>query len=148
VSTSDSQGYVGYSVAGAGDINHDGYPNFMIGCPGLDNFAGIAYIIYGGEKITDIDLSKLTSDHGVAVINDFVYSQVSYSLASYSDSQGNIMALFGNNPEEGSGLATCYSVVPGSYPRNSTIPPTARPTFFHLSFQLLLQQQFQVISLQ
>jgi hypothetical protein len=130
ITTSDTEGFVGFSVSGAGDINHDGFPDFMIGCPGLNENAGVAYIIYGGKTLTDIDLSALTSVQGVTVVNDILFSQVSYSLASYSDSKGNIMALFGSNPGyDEKALGTCYNVVPASPPEDSTIVPTARPTF-------------------
>jgi hypothetical protein len=130
LSTTDSSAFAGYSVSSAGDINNDGFADFMVGCPGLNDYAGTAYIIYGGKTLTDMDLSELSTNQGVIIVNDILYSQVTYSMASYSDSKGNIVALFGNNPAmEANGLGTCYSIVPGSAPKNSTIAPTARPTF-------------------
>ncbi|MCK6501885.1 hypothetical protein L6R53_00530 [Myxococcota bacterium] len=43
--------YVGSSLAGAGDMNGDGFDDFVIGAPGNDflgDNAGAAYLIYGG----------------------------------------------------------------------------------------------------
>ncbi len=44
--------HAGHSVAGAGDVNRDGYDDFIIGAPGNDqngDDAGKIYLIYGGE---------------------------------------------------------------------------------------------------
>jgi hypothetical protein len=44
--------WFGFSVSTAGDINHDGYEDIIIGCPQLrtSSLGGGAYVIYGGEK--------------------------------------------------------------------------------------------------
>ena len=48
----------GYSVSGAGDINKDGYDDFIIGAWGS---AGISYLIFGkASSFVDIDLSSTT----------------------------------------------------------------------------------------
>lgn len=41
---------VGYSVSGVGDINGDGFDDFIIGAPGVDSRAGNGYVIYGRDK--------------------------------------------------------------------------------------------------
>ena len=52
---------LGESVSGTGDVNNDGYDDIVIGAedadPGGRNSAGEAYVIYGNETLSDIDLS-------------------------------------------------------------------------------------------
>ena len=46
----DSEDWSGYSVAGAGDVNGDGYDDILIGASGDDdggNWAGQTYLILG-----------------------------------------------------------------------------------------------------
>jgi len=74
----------GYSVAGAGDVNNDGYDDFLVGAYGNDaggSSAGAAYLVYGtGATLSSASLStavKFTSTAG----NDFA----GYSVASAGD---------------------------------------------------------------
>ena len=46
-----SDDYAGTAIAGAGDVNSDGFDDFVVGAPGNDTLgdnAGAAYLIYGG----------------------------------------------------------------------------------------------------
>ena len=56
--------YFGYSVSTAGDINNDGYDDIIIGGQEKNSKQGSAYVIYGGEKssMLNIDLSTTTLD--------------------------------------------------------------------------------------
>ena len=50
--------YLGVSVASAGDFNHDGIDDIIIGAPGFSAYTGKVYIIFGRSSgSTDIDLS-------------------------------------------------------------------------------------------
>ena len=50
--------YLGSSVANAGDFNHDGIDDILIGAPGYSSSTGRVYIIYGRSSgSTDINLS-------------------------------------------------------------------------------------------
>lgn len=42
----------GWNVSGAGDINFDGYSDFVVGAPGYDNERGRAYIFLGGPSVS------------------------------------------------------------------------------------------------
>jgi hypothetical protein len=59
--------YSGHSVSGAGDVNKDGFADFIIGAysanPGGRTGAGESYLIYGSASLsTTIDLGNLGSD--------------------------------------------------------------------------------------
>ena len=53
--------YAGGTVAGAGDLNGDGYDDILIGAPGYNNVpgrqneGGAVYVIYGGERFAATD---------------------------------------------------------------------------------------------
>jgi hypothetical protein len=53
---------VGTSVAGAGDVNADGYDDMIIGAPWADNGGsrlGSTYVVYGSSAPSNIDLGNL-----------------------------------------------------------------------------------------
>ncbi len=43
--------YFGYSVSGAGDVNNDGYDDYMVGAYGNSNYQGKVYIYLGSSSI-------------------------------------------------------------------------------------------------
>ncbi|MBK7159963.1 MAG: FG-GAP repeat protein [Ignavibacteria bacterium] len=47
--------YFGTSVAGAEDLNLDGYSDLVIGAPGANGSAGRAYVYYGGASMDNIE---------------------------------------------------------------------------------------------
>ncbi|MEQ8464997.1 DUF4347 domain-containing protein [Coleofasciculus sp. E1-EBD-02] len=50
----DTENYSGYSVSGAGDINHDGVDDLIIGAPGAEpngrQYAGQSYVVFGNAS--------------------------------------------------------------------------------------------------
>jgi len=44
--------WVGYSVAGVGDVDGDGNDDFMIGAIGVNSYAGAAYLFYGNGSFS------------------------------------------------------------------------------------------------
>ena len=59
ISGNTGSDWFGFSVKTAGDINKDGYADFLIGAPQKFNNQGMVYVIYGGptNSFADIDFS-------------------------------------------------------------------------------------------
>ncbi|MGH6958941.1 MAG: integrin alpha, partial [Dongiaceae bacterium] len=55
----------GYNVAGAGDVDNDGFGDVLIAAPGTGSTAGAVYLIYGSERIVAGNTYNL-SDVGTA----------------------------------------------------------------------------------
>ena len=58
--------YVGRSVAGIGDVNHDGVDDVIISAENINNGAGASFVLYGkaGHWSSQIDLGHLTQSQG------------------------------------------------------------------------------------
>lgn len=69
----------GYSVSGAGDVNKDGFADVIIGAKGINT----AYVVYGSDTLTNIDLSVLTSVQGIAIIGSS--GNVGWSVSDAGD---------------------------------------------------------------
>ena len=48
VSGGNQDDLFGWNVSGAGDVNFDGYSDFIVGAPGFDSQRGRAYLFFGG----------------------------------------------------------------------------------------------------
>ncbi|MCA8954363.1 MAG: FG-GAP repeat protein, partial [Planctomycetes bacterium] len=70
---------VGYAVAPAGDVNRDGYDDFLIGAPGFllgsepggVEDAGSAYLVLGARDL--IGTPQLYGDHRVGTVADLIF---------------------------------------------------------------------------
>ena len=72
----------GISVAGAGDVNGDGYSDVIAGASGYTSNTGRAYIYYGGTAMNNVADVTMTGD---AVSNNFGFS---VSLAGDANNDG------------------------------------------------------------
>ncbi len=95
----------GFSVAGAGDVNGDGFADMIIGAPYESGSRGMVYLIFGNRSMqldTPISVANVTF-RGIS-LND----QAGYSIAGAGDVNGDGYAdiLIGAyNAHEGNGSA-------------------------------------------
>lgn len=79
-----------WSVSAAGDINHDGLADFIVGAPGGDDGgtnAGVAYVLFGkaGPTRADIDLHNLAAGDGFIIKGDAAGDQAGFSVSAAGD---------------------------------------------------------------
>lgn len=89
-----SNDYSGRSVSEAGDVNGDGYADFIIGARGAYTNTGISYIIYGTTNFVDINLSSLNSTQGFSITGAVVGDYSGHSASSLGDINGDGYADF------------------------------------------------------
>ena len=100
IDTSDG---AGFSVSGAGDVNGDGFEDFLVGAPYADPFgssSGEAYLVFGGSSIGSggaLDLNTILAT-GLAGANGYVFN------GSGSGSDAGI-AVSGAGDVNGDGIA-------------------------------------------
>ena len=68
-----SMDHSGWSVSGAGDVNKDGYDDFIIGAYDASPLGrintGESYLVFGKKSgLTNIDLKNLTLTQGIKII--------------------------------------------------------------------------------
>lgn len=74
--------HVGHSVAGAGDVNGDGFDDILITAPEVSSSKGAAYIIYGSETLTgNVD----TANADVSLRGKAINERLGWSAASAGD---------------------------------------------------------------
>ncbi len=80
--------WTGNSVAGAGDINADGYSDVIVGAPYADapgrDDAGVSFVIFGSDKPSDVDLAALTTE-GVRIDGAAEFDLSGTSVAGAGD---------------------------------------------------------------
>lgn len=84
---------VGWSVAGAGDVNHDGVGDILIGAPG-ESAGGAAYVIYGSHSESDLHLDPASAlgSRGFAIRNSASSAageELGWAVAGASDLNGD-----------------------------------------------------------
>ena len=86
----DSAGRI---VSGAGDVNGDGYDDFIVGAPFSDaggQNSGAAYVVFGSAGgLPDINLSSLTSSQGFEIVGEAADILAASSISSAGDINGD-----------------------------------------------------------
>src|SRR4051794_6991278 len=53
----DGTDFVGISVSAAGDVNGDGFDDYLIGATGAEGYEGAAYLVFGSSATTPATVS-------------------------------------------------------------------------------------------
>ncbi len=82
----------GVRVSSAGDVNGDGFDDLIVGAHGGDdggNYAGEAYVVFGGASPVNVDLTGLSVAQGFIIQGDAAGDQAGYSVSSAGDVNGD-----------------------------------------------------------
>jgi peptidoglycan hydrolase CwlO-like protein len=104
----DANDYSGYSVSAAGDINGDGYDDFLIGAYGDDDggdYAGQTYLILGKSSGWSMDTDLSSADASFWGEDDNDYSGVCVSAAGDVNGDGYDDILIGAYEDEDGGAS-------------------------------------------
>jgi hypothetical protein len=87
----------GYSISKAGDVNGDGFDDFIIGAPksapAAGTQAGRSYVVFGKENTTTINLSDIAAGNGGFVLNGQASDDnVGHSVSAAGDVNGDGLA--------------------------------------------------------
>ncbi len=113
---------LGYSVSAAGDINADGYHDFIIGAPYADRAVnggtlvgtGAAYVVYGGPGAPPL-LTELNGSNGFALQGLLEFDRAGFSVSTAGDVNGDGYADFlvgapADNLSQTAGIGVTYLV--------------------------------------
>ncbi len=120
MSGESTDNYFGNSVSTAGDVNHDGYDDVIVGAPGYNSCDGRAYIYFGDSSSTmdntaDVILEDNGSGdcYGISVstagnVNGDDYDDVIVGAHYYADEYGVAYVYFGGDPMNTGADVTMY----------------------------------------
>jgi hypothetical protein len=148
----DRDDYTGVSVAGAGDVNRDGFDDILIGAllgrnseiPNSSGQSGAAYLIYGsaGPFPGSLSLSSLDGTNGTAFRGAVTGDNFGVSVSPAGDMNqdgfpdlliGARGADLGPNTPNAAGRAFVVFGRSDGFPANVTVPSEAAPPVFNLN---------------
>lgn len=69
--------------SGIGDFNDDGYPDLLIGAPSVvDGGEGMAYIVFGGLRTTDLYMNQFSSSDGIIISSGTTGDACGFSVSA------------------------------------------------------------------
>jgi hypothetical protein len=78
----DSHVFTRFTVAGAGDVNNDGFADILIASPYADQKTGIVYVVYGSSTLSGFNLGAMTTSQGYRVYGANVNERAGYAMNS------------------------------------------------------------------
>jgi hypothetical protein len=111
-------GFAGFSVAGIGDINNDGFDDIAVGSTdysGLTTYGGRTYVLFGSSVgFTNSNLSTLTAQEGFVLDGTQANGFAGYDVTGLGDINGDgiddfaVSAFLQDNPNSGSQNGNVY----------------------------------------
>ena len=111
-------GFAGFSVAGIGDINNDGFDDIAVGSTdysGLTTYGGRAYVLFGSSAgFTNSNLSTLTAQEGFVLDGAQANGFAGYDVTGLGDINGDgiddfaVSAFLQDNPNSGTQNGNVY----------------------------------------
>jgi hypothetical protein len=91
ISGERSLDFLGEALEGAGDINHDGLADLIIGAWDSDNTAGACYVIFGrsGGFERNLDVSALNGTNGFKILSASIFAETGYAVGGHADFNGD-----------------------------------------------------------
>lgn len=93
LSSSTYYDYLGAAVSGAGDVNNDGYEDFIAGAKyydvGSTYSVGGAFVVFGGPALTNLVTSGLIGSNGFVISGNALYDYCGTSVAGAGDLNGD-----------------------------------------------------------
>jgi len=77
---------LGTALSGVGDINNDGFDDFILGTTGRDP---AAFVIFGSASLTSVDLTALNGANGFAITGTPQYSYAGSAVSGAGDFNGD-----------------------------------------------------------
>ncbi|MDP2309080.1 MAG: FG-GAP-like repeat-containing protein [Pseudomonadota bacterium] len=127
----------GASVSGAGDVDHDGYDDVIVGSPGAYGGSGSAFVYLGSASglstTPEADLSSGATEHdgygasvsGAGDVNDDGYDDVLVGASSYSSGGGRAFVYDGDGVDGVDGDGDGYFVPSDCDDADAAISPGA-----------------------
>jgi DNA-binding MarR family transcriptional regulator len=127
ISGESSGSRAGYSLKGVGDVNEDGYDDFLIGAPGYDHHRGKAVLIFGREN-SNWKTHYLLNETGLEFKGESRGDFLGYSLGNLGDFNADgltdfIIGAF-NNSLGGTGKANLIELDTDPIPSFSDETPS------------------------
>ena len=86
---------IGSAVAGAGDVDGDGFDDFLVGAPRARSGSGRVYVVFGGPEHQTFDLDpSSSSDDRYAVIDGASNEELGTSVSGAGDLDGDGLGDF------------------------------------------------------
>jgi len=91
ISAAGASDFLGLGIASAGDINNDGYDDFVVTAPSADNVpfegnGGKAYVVFGkAGGFSSFNVGSLALPDGFFIRGDLVNDQLGWSVSSAGD---------------------------------------------------------------
>jgi hypothetical protein len=118
----------GSDVGGAGDFNHDGYPDIIIGAIGgsaLTN-VGAGFVIYGSASMTNIDLASPLGTRGIRFDGTAVNGYLGRAVDGAGDVNGDgiddvVIGEYAADPSSRTDAGSTYVLYGSASPTDVTV---------------------------